>query len=87
MFTKQEQQSWLKIQSACGFTARQCHEGLVEACGEMALPYRTVARWVRAFNEGRDRVENMARPGRLSVSEEEVQAVSTLLDTVTFFGA
>ncbi|KAJ4437760.1 hypothetical protein ANN_13698 [Periplaneta americana] len=41
---------------------------------------RTVARWVQAFNEGRDRVKNMARPGRPSVSEEEVQAVSALLD-------
>ncbi|KAJ4440641.1 hypothetical protein ANN_08788, partial [Periplaneta americana] len=59
---------------------RQCHDGLVEACGKTALPYRTVARWVRALNEGRDRVENMARPGRPSASEEEVQAVSLLLD-------
>ncbi|KAJ4433317.1 hypothetical protein ANN_15576 [Periplaneta americana] len=45
-----------------------------------ALPYKTVARWVRAFNDCRDRVENMARLGRPSVSKEEVQAVSTLLE-------
>ncbi|KAJ4434583.1 hypothetical protein ANN_23145 [Periplaneta americana] len=77
-YCRQEQRSWLKIQSARGHTARQCHDGLVEACGETALSYRTVARWVRAFNEGR--VENMARPGRPSVSEEDVQAVSALLD-------
>ncbi|KAJ4444730.1 hypothetical protein ANN_06527 [Periplaneta americana] len=71
---------WLKIQSPRGRTARQCHDSLVEACGETALPYRTVARWVRAFNEGRDRVENMARLSHQSVSEEEVEAVSALLD-------
>ncbi|KAJ4440435.1 hypothetical protein ANN_08576 [Periplaneta americana] len=42
------------------------HDGLVEAFGETALPNRTVARWVRAFNKGRDRMEIMARPGRPS---------------------
>jgi hypothetical protein len=31
---------------ARGRTARQCHQGLQETCGESALPYRTVARWV-----------------------------------------
>ena len=81
MFAKQEQQIWLKIQCAHGHTARQCHEDLVEACWDATLPYRTVARWVRAFNEGRDNVEHMARPGRPSASEEDMEAVSALLDT------
>jgi hypothetical protein len=31
---------------ARGRTARQCHQGLQEVCGESALPYRTVAWWV-----------------------------------------
>ena len=53
----------------------------MEACGDATLPYRTVARWVRAFNEGCDKVEHMARPGHPSISEEDVEAVSTLLDT------
>ena len=53
----------------------------MEACGDAALPYRMVARWVRAINEGHDNVEHMARPGRPSVSEEDVEAVSALLDT------
>ena len=81
MFTKQEQRTWLKFQYARGHTARQCHEGLVEAFGNAASPYRTAARWIRAFNEGRDNVEHMARPGRPSDSDEDVEAVSTLLDT------
>ncbi|KAJ9590312.1 hypothetical protein L9F63_027850 [Diploptera punctata] len=42
IYTKQEQRSWLKIQCSRGRTARQCHEGLVEAFAETALPYRTV---------------------------------------------
>ncbi|PNF32315.1 hypothetical protein B7P43_G16249 [Cryptotermes secundus] len=81
MFSKQEQRSWIKIDYARGRTARQCHQGLQEACGESTLPYRTVARWVKAFNEGRQNVADMRRPGRPSVSEEEVYALSALLDS------
>jgi len=57
MFSKQEQRSWIKIECARGRTARQSHQGLQEACGEFALPYRTVARWVKALNEGRQAVD------------------------------
>ena len=81
MFTKQEQRIWLKIQYARGHTARQCLEGLVKPCGDAASPYRTLARWVRIFKEGSDNVEQMARPGRPSVSEEDMETVSALLDT------
>jgi len=40
-----------------------------------------VAGWVKAFNEGRQNVADMRRPGRPSVSEEEVYAVTALLDS------
>ncbi|PNF31349.1 hypothetical protein B7P43_G10891, partial [Cryptotermes secundus] len=52
-----------------------------EACGESALPYRTVAMWVKAFNEGCQNVADMCRPGLPSVSEEEVYALSALLES------
>jgi len=81
MFSKQEQRSWIKIECARGRTARQCHQGLQEACGESALPYRTVARWVKVFNEGRQNVADMRRPGHPNVSEEEVYALTALLDS------
>ena len=61
-------------------TARQSNQGLQEACGESALPYRTVTRWVKAF-EGRQNVADMRRPGRPSVSEEEAYALTALLDS------
>ena len=35
----------------------------------------------RAFNKGRQNVEDMRRPGRPSVSEEEVYALTALLDS------
>ncbi|KAJ4450669.1 hypothetical protein ANN_02098 [Periplaneta americana] len=37
---------------ARGRSAQECFQGLREACGDAALPYRTVARWVKAFREG-----------------------------------
>ncbi|KAJ4432029.1 hypothetical protein ANN_20643 [Periplaneta americana] len=51
-FTKLEQRPWTKIEVARGRSAQECFQGLREACGDAALPYRTVARWVKAFREG-----------------------------------
>ena len=82
MFSKQEQRSWINIERARGRTARQCHQDLQEACGETALPYRAVARWVKAFNEGCQNVADMRWPGHPSVSEEEVYALTVLLDRI-----
>ncbi|PSN47788.1 hypothetical protein C0J52_08164 [Blattella germanica] len=79
MFTKQDQRSWLKIECARGRNARQCYEILQDVCGENALPYRTVARWVKAFNEGRQNVTDMPRSGHPTVSEENVQNVNALV--------
>ncbi|GFX18223.1 uncharacterized protein TNCV_4305251 [Trichonephila clavipes] len=38
----------------------ECHCELVEALGNNALPYRTVARWIGKF-----------QPGRVSTSDEQ----------------
>ncbi|GBO43969.1 hypothetical protein AVEN_131688-1 [Araneus ventricosus] len=76
MFSKREQRSWIKIECARGRTAWQCHQ---EACREPALPYRIVARWVKAFNDVCQRLADMRRPDRPNVSEE-VYTVAALLD-------
>ena len=60
MFTEEEQRSWLKIRCVRERKVRQCHGGLVEACGETALPYRIVTKWVRSFNEGCDSVTDVS---------------------------
>ncbi|KAJ8879411.1 hypothetical protein PR048_020019 [Dryococelus australis] len=44
--TRVEQRSYIKIAVLCGRTARECHRELVEAVGNYALPYWTVARLV-----------------------------------------
>jgi hypothetical protein len=74
-----EEGLWIKIQVAHGKYAHQYHQGLLEACGNDALPYRTVARWVSAFRSGRDESALMARTGRPSISDEQVQLVRGLL--------
>ncbi|KAJ4429286.1 hypothetical protein ANN_26290 [Periplaneta americana] len=47
-----EQRLYIKIAVLHGRNARECHRELVEAVGNNALPYRTVARWVAAFQRG-----------------------------------
>jgi hypothetical protein len=50
------------------------------------VPYRTVARWAKAFNEGRQNVADMRRPGRPGVSEGVVYALSALLESDSWAG-
>ena len=80
MFSKQEQRTWIKIQCARGRMAKQCHRGLQEAWDAAALPYRTVATWVAAFRDGRERVEHMPRSSHPPVSDENVHLVSALVE-------
>ena len=54
--------------------------GLREACGDAALPFRTVARWVKAFWEGRDAFQDNIRTGQPRVENNTVQLLASLLD-------
>jgi hypothetical protein len=64
MFTKEDQRYWIKSEVARGRSGQTCLQGLREACGDAALPYRTVARWVKLFREGRDSIQDSRRSGR-----------------------
>ena len=63
MFTNLEQRSWVKFEVEQS-RSTQCFQGLREACGDVAFPYLTVTRWVKAFRgrqgcrTGRPHVEN-----------------------------
>jgi len=63
MFTKEDQRSWIKIEVARGRSVQTCFQRLQEACGDAALPYHTVARWVKLFREGRDSIWDSRRSG------------------------
>ncbi|PSN52730.1 hypothetical protein C0J52_06146 [Blattella germanica] len=49
--------------------AKQCHRALQEACSVAVLPFRTIARWVAAFRDGRKHVEHMPRSGHHQVDK------------------
>ena len=64
MFTKLEQRSWTKIEVARSHCTQECFQGLHEACGDAALPHRTVAGWVKMFRKGSDAVQNNLCKGK-----------------------
>ena len=80
MFTKLEQRSSTKIEVARSRSTQECFQGLREVCGDAALPYRTVARWVKAFREGRDTVQDNLHTGRPHVENSTVKSLASLLD-------
>ncbi|GFV24517.1 uncharacterized protein TNCV_814011 [Trichonephila clavipes] len=54
----------------------ECHSELVEALGNNALLYRTVARWVGKFQQGRMSTSDEQRSGRpVSVQTDMARAV------------
>ncbi|PSN49974.1 hypothetical protein C0J52_08751 [Blattella germanica] len=79
MFSKQEQRTWIKIECARVRMAKQC-QGMQETCGAAVLLFRTVARWVAAYQEGCECEEQMPRYGHPPVSNENVQMVSVLVE-------
>ena len=80
MFTKLEQRSWIKIEVAQCRSTQECFQGLVEACDDATLAYCTVARWVKAFREGRDAVQDNLHTRWPHVENNTVQLFASLLD-------
>jgi hypothetical protein len=54
------QRCYVKIAVLRGRNATECHSELVEALGDRALPYRTVARWIEALRGKRFRTRKDA---------------------------
>ncbi|GFU66065.1 uncharacterized protein TNCV_1116771 [Trichonephila clavipes] len=50
--TRVKQHAYIKITVLRGGNAMECHSELVEALGNNALPYRTIARCVGKFQQG-----------------------------------
>ena len=63
MFINPER-SRINIKVAGGRSTQECFQELHEAYGDAVLPYRTMARWVKAFREGRDAVQDNLRTVR-----------------------
>jgi transposase len=74
--TRVEQRAYIKIAVLRGINAMECHSELVEAFGNNALPYCTVARWVGKFQQGRVSTSDEQRSGRpVSVRSDVARAV------------
>ena len=80
MFTKLEQNSWIKIWSGTRSQNRIFFQELCEACGNATLPYLTVARWIKEFREIRAAIQDNLRTGRPHVENNTVQLLASLLD-------
>ncbi|KAJ8890292.1 hypothetical protein PR048_009800 [Dryococelus australis] len=71
--TKVEQSAYIEIAVRCGRNARECHAELREALGNLAIPYRTVARWGEAFKQGRESTVDLPRGGRVVLADHYVR--------------
>ena len=80
MFEKVVQLFSVKIEVARGRSTLECIQRLREAYGHSALPYSTVARWVKAFREGGQAVQDNFRTGRPPSGENTIQFLVSLLD-------
>ncbi|GFX87519.1 uncharacterized protein TNCV_1330511 [Trichonephila clavipes] len=59
-----EQRDYIKIAILRERNAMECHSELVESLGNIALPYRTVARWIGKSQQGRVSTIEEQRSGR-----------------------
>ena len=78
MFTKLEQRSWIIIEVAQGRSTHECFLELHEVCSDVALSYRTMARWAKMFREGMDAVQDSLRTGQPHVENYTVQLLTSL---------
>ncbi|GBM52067.1 hypothetical protein AVEN_131087-1 [Araneus ventricosus] len=67
---------WIKIEIARGKNGSECSHGLLEVC---ALPYRTDARWDKAFCAVRNETADLHRICRLSIPQHQIDIASGLL--------
>lgn len=79
---REEQRAYCKIRGLLGIGATEIKADLDKVYGENALPYRTIARWVSLFKEGRISIKDEARPGRplSAVSDRDIDAVKAIIE-------
>ena len=73
-FNKESARFYIFTRSKLGESATQIHNDLRQVYGDVACSYDTVARWIRAFNDGRDDFKDKERSGRPSTSVNEGSA-------------
>ena len=77
-----EQRAYCKIRAQLRFQLTEIHADLQKVCGNGALKYATVCKWVHRFNDGWESIENDPQVGRLVsvLTEKNVATVKTLIE-------
>ena len=73
---------YIKVRTALDIPAKVIHNELYSVHGDEASSFRTVKRWNKWFCEGREEVEDEARPGRpiTETTDENIEQVRLLID-------
>ena len=77
-----EQRAYCKIRAQLGISPTEIHADFQKVCGNSALKYATVCKWVCGFNDGRESIENGPLVGRpvFVLMEKNVATVKMLIE-------
>ena len=76
-----EQRSAIKFGLRNGISVAETFRMLQEAFGDLTMSQKNVYKWYKDFKEGRERVDDLERPGRPSTSTDE-QRVNQIKELV-----
>jgi len=73
---------YIKMRTALNIQARIIHDELYSVYGDQAPSLRTVERWSKLFRDGREELEDEARPGRpiTETTSENIEQIRQLID-------
>ncbi|CAF2042236.1 unnamed protein product [Rotaria magnacalcarata] len=80
--SKENFRFYIKVHTALNVQVRVTYEELHSVFADEVPPLRTVERWAKWFREGREEVEDEARPGRpvTETTTENIEQISHLID-------
>ena len=73
---------YIKMRTALNIQARIIHDELYSVYGDQAPSLRTVERWSKLFRDGREELEDEARPCRAitETTSENIEQIRQLID-------
>ncbi|CAF3282730.1 unnamed protein product [Rotaria sp. Silwood2] len=82
LMTTENFRFYIKVSTALNIPARVIHDELNSVYGDEAPGLITVERWSKLFREGREEIEDKARPGRpiTETTTENIEQIRLLID-------
>ena len=80
--SKENFRFYIKVRTALNISAGAIYDELYSFCGDQAPSYAIAKRWAKWFREGREEVEDEARPGRpvTETTSENIEQVRLIID-------